>query len=117
MMQENLQSPYKKYDKVVTADEIVIGDLLRIHHRQEDINPELRLYASYLEVWSVELGVNTYIPTDFIDEYEPAAGTIHLSATMRTVQEETWDRAPAFIAGRKSHREELPAPADRSLLS
>jgi hypothetical protein len=107
-MQEEL--PFKKYDKVVTADDVPLGELIRIHHRQEDINPELQLYASYLEVWSIDFGGHIYIPTDFIDEYDEAVDILYLTETKRTVQRETWDRAPAFIAGRKSQRQELAGP-------
>lgn len=112
-MQENMS--FKKYDKIVAADDIVLGELLRIHHRQEEINPELGLYASYLEVWSIDFGGHVYIPTDFIDEYDEAAGIIYLTETMQTVQQKTWDRAPSFIAGRKSQCQELPVPAGAKL--
>ncbi len=101
--------PFKKYDKVVTADEVFVGEVLRIHHRQEDVNPELRLYASYLEVWSTAFGGHSYVPTDYIDEYDAAKGIIYLTETVQTFQHETWNRAPSFIAGHKSRREELPA--------
>lgn len=108
---------FKKYDKVVTADDIVLGELLRIHHREDEaeINPELRLYASYLEVWSIEFGGHSYIPTDFIDEYDAAARKIYLTETKSTVQEETWDRTPSFIAGHHSQREELPIQGTESI--
>ena len=107
-MEESMS--FKKYDKVVTDDEIVLGELLRIHHRQEgdEVNPELRLYPSYLEVWSIDFGGHSYIPTEYIDEFDEANRTIYLTETMNTVQQETWDRAPSFVAGRKSRREELP---------
>lgn len=107
-MEDNLQ--FKKYDKVATVEDVRLGELLRIHHRLDDINPELRLYASYLEVWSVEFSTRYFIPTEYIDEYDAAVGTIFLTDTMRTVQEETWDRTPNFIAGRQSRRQELPTP-------
>jgi hypothetical protein len=107
--------PFKKYDKVVTADEVFVGEILRIHHRQEDVNPELRLYASYLELWSIEFGGHSYVPTDYIDEYDEATGTIYLTETVNTFQQETWDRAPSFIAGRQSRREELPLGAALSV--
>ena len=105
-MDETMQ--FKKYDKVVTADDVKLGELLRIHHRTDEVNPELRLYASYLEVWSVAFAMRYFIPTDYIDEYDAATGTITLADTMRTVQEETWDRTPNFIAGHLSQRQELP---------
>ncbi|WP_420644146.1 hypothetical protein [Candidatus Leptofilum sp.] len=106
---------FKKYDKVVTADDVVLGDLLRIHHREEDVNPELRLYASYLEVWSVDLGGHIYIPSEYIEEYDAAARTIYIAETLSVVQQETWDRAPSFIAGRQSRKEELPIEGIQSI--
>lgn len=104
-MEENMH--FKKYDKVFTADDIHLGDVLRIHFRQDGVNPELRLYASYLEVWSVEFATRFFVPTDYIDEYDAAAGKIYLTETMQTVQVETWDRTPSFIAGNLSRRQEL----------
>lgn len=113
-MEDKMQ--FKKYDKVVTADDVDLGELLRIHHREEDINPLLKLYASYLEIWSMEFGGHSYVPTDFIDEYDEASGIVYLAVTMDTVQQETWDRAPNFIAGRKSRREELPVGRQRAII-
>lgn len=109
--------PIKKYDKVITADEVVLGEALRIHHRLEDINPELRLYASYLEVWSIEFGGHSYIPTDYIDEYDAAKGIVYLTETVHTFQQETWDRAPSFIAGHHSRQEELLQGNAQSIIS
>ncbi|MCA9920354.1 MAG: hypothetical protein KC445_20500 [Anaerolineales bacterium] len=105
-MQESMH--FKKYDKVVTVDDIVLGEALRLHHRDEDVNPELRLYASYLEIWSTELGGQTFIPTDYIDEYDAQTRTIYLTEPLSYVQKESWDRTPSFIAGHKSRKEELP---------
>ncbi len=99
---------FKKYDQVVTADDVLLGALLRIHHRQEEINPLLELYASYMEIWSIAYSSHFYVPTDFIDEYDEKADIVYLIATLDEVFEETWDRIPNFIAGRKSKREELP---------
>lgn len=112
-MQEDV--PFKKYDKVVTGDDVTLGELVRIHHRQDEINPELKLYASYLEVWSIGFGGHVYIPTDFIDAYDEAAGIVYLTETKQTVQQESWDRTPSFIAGRKSQRQELPVPEGAKL--
>lgn len=106
---------FHKYDKVVTADDVILGELLRIHHRQEDINPELRLYASYLEIWSVDLGGQSYIPTDYIDRYDQATRKVYITETLSTVQKETWDRTPSFIAGHRSRREELPIEGTESI--
>ncbi len=57
---------------VWTADDRDIGYAIRLHHRQDDVNPDLKLYASYLEIFSKLFGSATYIPTDFIRDYDPA---------------------------------------------
>lgn len=104
------KSDMRKYDKVATADGIEIGDLLRLHHREEDVNPDLRLYATYLEVWSLSMSGHFYIPMEYVDEHTSQPGQIMLTVPLATVQNETWDRTPSFIAGRLSRREELPLP-------
>ena len=95
-----------KYDRVITSDNVELGRALRIHHWPADTDPTLIQYASYLEVWSINLGGHVFIPTEFIDQVK--AGIVILAVPLATVQHETWDRMPNFIAGRISQREELP---------
>ena len=97
----------KRFAEVWTADDVLIGEAMRLHHRPHDVNPELKLYACYLECRSIEMGGSVYIPTDFVADYDPAAQKVILSVTIRTVQRETWERAPNFIAHYTSQVEEL----------
>lgn len=98
----------KKYAAVVTSDGHAVGTALRLRHRTEDIDPELKLYASYLEVMGVELGNQSYIPTDFISDYDPEQDVVTLAVKFDIVEDETWNRAPTFIARREDTVEELP---------
>lgn len=99
----------KRFAEVWTADDKPVGQAIRLHHRTHDINPALKMYETYLESNSVKMGGPVFIPTDFITHYDPASGKVLLAVDMRTVQRETWDRTPDFIAHRTSKVEELPA--------
>ncbi|MCL4265244.1 MAG: hypothetical protein KJ069_18655 [Anaerolineae bacterium] len=98
----------KRFAEVWTADDVQIGEAVRLHHRTHDVNPELKLYACYLECRSIEMGGSVYIPTDFVADYDPGVQKVTLSVSIRTVQRETWERAPTFIAHYTSRVEELP---------
>ncbi len=102
------QRGLKRFAGVWTADDVHIGGVIRLHHRTHDINPELKLYQTYLESKSIEMGGSVYIPTDFVADYDPATDRVTLSVDVRTVQQETWERAPDFIAHHISQVEELP---------
>lgn len=97
----------KKYTQVVTSDDFLLGVALRIHHRLEEIDPDLKLYAAYLQVSSRDLGTHFYIPTEFIKEYDPAGGKLILSVALEIVEDEIWSREPTFIAGELGEIEEL----------
>lgn len=97
----------RKYADVYTADNQHIGLALRIRHRTEDINPDLKLYAAYLELTSIELGSKTYIPTDFIADYNPGTNRVSLVVPLKTVADETWNREPQFVASGQGRVEEL----------
>lgn len=92
---------------VRTADDHDIGYAIRLHHRQNDVNPGLKLYGSYLELFSILLGGATYIPTDFIRNYDPADKKLVLSVTLKDIAKETWDRMPSFVAHRQATTESL----------
>jgi hypothetical protein len=83
---------------VWTADGHNIGYTIRLHHRQNDIAPNLKLYGSYLEIFSMLLGGATYIPTDFIRDYHPADNKLLLSVTLKDIGKEAWEGLPSFIA-------------------
>ena len=84
---------------VWTADNRNIGTAIRLHHRQKDVAPNLKLYGSYLQLFSVKLGGATYIPTDFVRDYDLVENKVALSVTLDDIAIETWNREPLFIAG------------------
>ncbi len=92
---------------VWTADEHNIGEAIRLHHRQEDVNPDLKFYGSYLELFSIELGGDAYIPTDFIRDYDPAENKLTLAVTLREINKEAWNQTPLFVAHDKATIEPL----------
>lgn len=99
----------KKYADVYTSDGEHLGVTMRFHHRPpENVDPELRLYRTYLEVQSVEMGGPVYIPTVFIGDYDPATNRLIVNASMNEAEEALWNRKPDFIARGLSVREELP---------
>lgn len=102
------QKGVKKFAQVWTADNKLLGPVLRLHHRLSDIDPALKMYATYLEVNSISMGGPVFVPADFITEYNAAENKLTLSVNMRTIQRETWDRTPTFIAHHTSQIEALP---------
>lgn len=97
----------QKYADVVASDGQWVGQALRLRHRTEDIDPDLKLYATYLEVTTVELGNNSFIPTDFVQDYDPENKRVTLSVPVGIVEDETWNRTPAFVASGKDRVEAL----------
>ena len=97
----------KKFSKVVTSDDKMLGNAVHLRLRQDEVNVELKLYAAYLEVASLELGTHFYVPTDFIQEYDPDVGQVLLSVPFSVVQDEIWNREPSFIAGHLEDIEDL----------
>lgn len=99
----------KKFADVVTADGHPLGGAMRFFHRPEgEVNPELRLYGTYLEIQSVELGGPSFIPTDFIAEYDGRTNRVTLAADFKMVVDELWNRTPDFVARGRAGVEELP---------
>ena len=109
-------SAIKKYTDVVTSDGEQLGEALALHHRQEDIDPNLKLYATYLEVYSLEMGNASYVPTDFIAPYSSGDDQVTLAVNRATFSRETWDRTPDFIAARRSQKETLPSGEQAALI-
>ena len=93
---------------VYTADDQFLGKALSIYHRLEDIDPDLKLYASYLDVSNLAVGSSFYVPVLFVADYDDAAPRINLSVSLSKVLDETWDREPSFIAGNQGTEEKLP---------
>mgnify|MGYP001820638850 CR=1 FL=1 len=84
-------------DEVWSKDDLKLGLAARLYHRQEGVEPGVKYYDSYLQVDDFELGLDYYIPTDFIapiDEEHPET----LSTTRKQVMHNTWDRMPNFVA-------------------
>jgi hypothetical protein len=99
----------KRLTEVYTEDGERLGVTLRFVHRPiEDVNPEQKLYRSYLVVQSIPLGGPVYVPTLFIGAYDPAANLLTIATTLATIQSETWNREPNFVARGEGVLEELP---------
>jgi hypothetical protein len=99
----------QKYSEVWTSDDHRLGVALRFYHRPEgDVEPALKLYASYLETQSIDHGGPVFVPTEFIADYDPATGRVTLSADLRFVENELWSRTPNFVARGRGSQEELP---------
>jgi hypothetical protein len=99
----------KKGADVVTADGVLLGKALRLYHRPDEIDPDLKLYASYLGTANLKMGSHIYVPVDFIADYDPQIALVTLSVKKSAVMDETWDREPTFIAGHRDTEEELSA--------
>lgn len=93
--------------EVVTSDGQLVGKALSLHHRPDEIDPDLKLYATFLETANPMLGLNFFVPVDFIAGYDPEAQRVSLTVDMSAVMNETWDREPAFIAGHLATEEVL----------
>lgn len=90
----------KRFTDVYTQDGEALGVTLRFIHRppDQDDNLEQKLYRTYLVVQSILLGGPVYVPTVFIEDFDPVAARVTLAVDMATLQNETWDREPDFAA-------------------
>lgn len=99
----------KKYTEVFTADGERIGLAMRFVHRPIlEVDEELKLYRTYLIVQSILMGGTVYLPTVFIDAYDPRTNRLTMSVDFDVIQEETWNREPQFAAVGLGVYEELP---------
>lgn len=92
---------------VYTADGALLGQAICLY-RQPDtaqINPALKLYATYLQVANTALGESFFIPTDFVETAVPTR--VSLSLTMKQIEHETFSRRPMFVAMGHTAREAL----------
>ena len=64
----------KRHTAVWTQDQDLLGDAMHIYHRLDNINPALKYYAAYLDVFSFELGEHYYIPLEFVEGMDGANG-------------------------------------------
>ena len=97
----------KRLEEVWTADNQKLGLTEAIYHRLEGANPDLRLYASYLNVQNFEYGDDYYIPTDFIQGREPETGRLLVKEKFITILQNTWTRMPDFIVHGQGRLEKL----------
>jgi len=98
----------KKYTEVYTIDGEDIGFTLRLVHRPiEEVNIEEELYRSYLIFQSIDLAGTTFVPTLFIEDYEPEANRLTLAVDLKTILDRTWNREPRFVAVGRGVYEEL----------
>ncbi len=96
-----------KFSEVVTADGETIGNAIYLLLRQVEVNAELKNYAAYLYLANLKMGTHFYIPTDFIQAYDPEAGQVLLSVPFSVVQDESWNREPSLVAGHQMVKEDL----------
>jgi hypothetical protein len=95
-------------DEVWTADEKRLGLAQALYHRTGDADPELQLYATYLEVGDFEYGETFFVPTDFITDSRAGAKRIALSKKRDEAMLHTWNRMPDFVAHGQYRKEALP---------
>lgn len=104
-----MQEKIRKNDIVETIDGRYLGTAFSLHHRQDNINPKLELYATYLKTWNEQMGDWFFLPTDFIQSVDLETRLVTLSVDFATVQKETWSRLPDFIARSQDLEVELAA--------
>jgi len=95
-------------DEVRTADEQKLGVAQALFHRTGDVDPELQLYATYLEVGDFDYGETFFVPTDFITDSRADTKQIALSKTRDEAITLTWNRMPDFVAHGQYRKEALP---------
>lgn len=89
----------KANDDVWTTDGTRLGVARRWHFRPEDqIDPEDRLYAAYLEIENFELGDVIYVPDVYLAGRDEATGRVMVTVPMKQVMRLTWTRMPDFVA-------------------
>lgn len=98
----NEQPHFRKHDRIITADDVELGQVVALFHRRQGADPELKLYADYFKVFDFSSGGVYYIPLDFLDTQANAPGAARLSLTLRQVQEATFNRMPTFVAWREA---------------
>ncbi len=98
----------KKLEETWTADGKKLGLSQNLFHRENEIKPELQLYATYLEIEDYEFGGVFFVPTDYIAARDAAdEGGLKLTVKYAEVMKRTWFRMPDFVAFGQSRKEEL----------
>jgi len=107
-MVEAMEIELKQSEEIWTKDGQKLGRPHRLYHRIRDVNTSLRLYADYVHIVSFDLGMHFYIPLDFLDGHSPDNDHVSLTVPMKTIQKNTWDRIPDFVAHGEAEWEDLP---------
>ncbi len=96
----------KKLEETWTADGKKLGLAQRLFHRENEIRPELQLYATYLGIEDYDFGQAFFVPADYIAARDDDGG-LKLTVNYDEVMKRTWFRMPDFIAFGQSRKEEL----------
>ena len=105
---------YRNSD-VRTADGRRLGTVQGLYRRPEgaEVDPDLKLFAYYMEVVNLDIGDDFYVPTDYIERID--GGEIWLTRNFDEIQGETLMREPRFIAhGNGLNVHLLDRPGERS---
>jgi hypothetical protein len=97
----------KFLDEVWTEDGHKLGEVHHIHHRPGEVDPDLLLYETYLEIQDFGLGMTYFVPTEFV-QVDGTNGRVIVNESFREVLSNRWNNRPPFIAGGFARTEELP---------
>jgi hypothetical protein len=100
--------PIKHLEEIWTADGKKLGVAKYLHYRLEGVDPELELYATYLEVEDFEYGTEYFVPTDFLAGRNTNQERVSLTTSLQQVLENTWTRRPDFLLHKAGRTEPLP---------
>jgi hypothetical protein len=98
----------KKSDEVWTTDGRRLGFAQQLFHRNDEVNPALKLYGTYLGVKDFDYGEYFYVPTDFIADRQAEVKRIDLTKKRDDAMQLTWFRMPNFVAEGNYRLEPLP---------
>ena len=85
---------------VFTSDEQKLGAAVRIYRnpREDDIDPERKVFESYLYVFNVDYPERFFIPLAYLERYDEKADRIILNVTMAQIEHDMLTRKPLFVA-------------------
>jgi hypothetical protein len=102
----------KVNDEVRTRDGFKLGYARRWHFRpDEDVDPEVLLFAAYLQVENFELGDTFFVPDVYVVGQDDHGDFVLIDATMKQVEQWTWTRMPDFMIRNQGREVLLPAEA------
>ena len=95
-------------DTVKTSDGQILGYVKALHSQPDPsmIDPKLKLFGEYLEVFNLDLADDFFIPRDYVAEKEQTH--LILEMTYEAVINNTLSRAPQFIAHGQAESIALP---------